>query len=34
LIWYQWAAVLPYQRRLLDALGVPIDRGFVWDSSG
>ncbi len=34
LLWYQWTAVLPYQRRLLDALGVPIDRGFIWDPSG
>ena len=34
LTWYQWVAVLPYQRRLLDALEVPIDRGFVWDPSG
>ncbi len=32
--WYQWTAVLPYQRRVLEALGVPIDRGMVWDASG
>ena len=32
--WYQRVAVLPYQRRLLDALGVSIDRGFVWKPSG
>jgi len=32
--WYRWTAVLPYQRRLLDALGVPIDQGLIWDSSG
>jgi len=32
--WYQWSAVLPYQRRILEALDVPIDRGFVWDPSG
>ena len=34
LTWYQWTAVLPYQRRILDALGVPVDRGFVWEPSG
>jgi len=32
--WYQWTAVLPYQRRLLEALGMPIDRGLVWEPSG
>ena len=32
--WYQWSAVLPYQRRILEALDVPIDRRFVWDPSG
>ncbi len=32
--WYQWSAVLPYQRRILEALDIPIDRGFVWDPSG
>jgi transposase len=32
--WYQWAAVRPYQRRILDALQIPIDYGFVWDASG
>ncbi len=31
---YQWTAVLPCQRRLLDALGVPIDRGLICNSSG
>ena len=31
--WYQWTAVLAYQRRILEALKVPIDRGFVWDPS-
>jgi len=32
--WYQWAAVRPYQRRILEALEIPIDHGFVWDASG
>ncbi|MHB1611473.1 MAG: hypothetical protein ACYCT0_07270 [Sulfobacillus sp.] len=32
--WYQWSAVLRYQRRISEALDVPIDRGFVWDPSG
>ena len=34
LTWYQWTVMLPYQRRLLEALGIPIDRGLVWDPSG
>jgi len=34
LTWYEWTAVLPYQRRLLETLGIPIDRGLVWDPSG
>ena len=25
---------VPYQRRILEALDIPIDRGFVWDPSG
>lgn len=32
--WYQFTAVLPYQRRILEALDLPIDHGFVWDESG
>lgn len=32
--WYQWTAVRPYERRVLEALGVPIDYGLVWDASG
>ncbi len=32
--WCQRIAVLPYQRRLLEALGMPIDRGLVWEPSG
>ena len=32
--WYQWTAVRPYERRVLDALGIPIDHGFIWDPSG
>jgi len=32
--WSHWIAVLPYQRRLLEALGMPIDRGLVWAPSG
>ncbi len=32
--WYQWTVVRPYERRVLDALGIPIDRGFIWDASG
>ncbi len=27
-------AVRPYQRRILEALDIPIDHGFVWDASG
>ena len=34
LTWYQWTAVLPYQLRILEALGVTVDRGFVWEPSG
>jgi len=29
LTWYQWTVMLPYQRRLLEALGIPIDRGLM-----
>ncbi len=32
--WYQWTAVRPYERRVLEALGIPIDHGFIWDASG
>ena len=32
--WYQWTAVRPYERRVLDVLGIPIDQGFIWDPSG
>ena len=34
LTWYQWTAVLPYQRRILEALGVAVDRRFVWEPFG
>jgi len=31
---HQWAAVRLSQRRILEALDIPIDHGFVWDASG
>ncbi len=34
LAWYLWTGVLPYQRRLLEALSILIDRRLVWDPSG
>ena len=33
-VWYRWGAVPAPVRRILDALGVPVTRKFVWDPSG
>ncbi len=33
-VWYRWGTVPAPVRRILDALGVPVTRKFVWDPSG